>query len=836
MEVDEEDTPTTNPNPIANPTTNKNNTSTSTSNGDVNPCKSAPKRRKKRTRDEMETDDIDSTNSNTNTHNVATKRRKINTVVDTAPQYPPKWIKKMEEYCTIIQSKHQELRNACSNDTHHNSLRESAEVQLKACRESLSNPAFDLNEHIALICKLSYGRSDGLSALVFHIRDIVLQNKTDNALRDTLKEKIREIILKSMARKLYGIKPSKSVNKMEEKTGSKVNAWNQCRVYEWEPLDMAHIPNECRLDQREMKKYSAEMNKYGAFCKKYEWISNNKKGMNLSQDAKDSELQKIDDGIVSWKGKQELMEQQRLMKEAANKKKKELKEQQMKERKEKAAKKKEEMEKLKKEKAAKRKKEKEDKEKLKKEKMEKDKLLKMEKEKLKKEKQKQKLQTMKTPQNQTKRTRKTSTIDRFFTKKARSNTLSPLNEENANKSMYQRLFHAPKATDVLVANSAVHDSIVQMKDNKLSILRADGSVMPRATAIPAAYVDCNNNNNESKMQIDDDDDRLKLQYKFRMFDEDNRPPYFGMRMAAQQAFSVGKLCRNPCSKMVQGIGYCEDDSGVEWYEDIDDLENCDNLDDDEEEAAENALIRKQEKRGLIRSDGFENDRFIVNSDDDEDGEALNDKDMMQNIARSNELRARLKDEYPIKFLRQRGDEYDEPIVVKLPSIGGMKEEHRVLYELTRKKASLVDTFDVEIAHGEKDNDVDYLLAIENKDNKDKDEEERKRKKEKKKKKKKKKEKKEKKEKKKKNKSMKMEMDESDDEVVENKNNEDDDDDIQMANLNIKTPIKPAQKNTLNNYFVNKEKQNKVNVVKPISITNATKNKKRRMVMCELVED
>merc|ERR1712130_645207 len=70
---------------------------------------------------------------------------------------------------------------------------------------------------------------------------------------------------------------------------------------------------------------------------------------------KNEQLQKIDDGIVSWSSKQKEIEKQRLMKEEAAKKKREAREQQIRERKEK----KQEMEKIKKQKAEQRQKEKE---------------------------------------------------------------------------------------------------------------------------------------------------------------------------------------------------------------------------------------------------------------------------------------------------------------------------------------------------------------------------------------------------------------------------------------------------------------------------------------------
>ena len=69
--------------------------------------------------------------------------------------------------------------------------------------------------------------------------------------------------------------------------------------------------------------------------------------------------------------------------------------------------------------------------------------------------------------------------------------------------------------------------------------------------------------------------------------------------------------------------YENDDWGVEWYDDIDELENGEDLVTDGEDAAE----------GAIRADGFEKDGFLMNSDDD-DEEAMADKAMMRSMEKS----------------------------------------------------------------------------------------------------------------------------------------------------------------------------------------------------------
>merc|ERR1712228_460319 len=90
--------------------------------------------------------------------------------------------------------------------------------------------------------------------------------------------------------------------------------------------------------------------------------------------------------------------------------------------------------------------------------------------------------------------------------------------------------------------------------------------------------------------------------------------------------------------------------------------------------------------------------------------------------------AKLKGEYPIEHHRERGDQSDEPFIVRLPSIKRMKEENSVLYALTIKKSSV---FVQELSHilhdDEKDNDLAYLIANETKNDAKSDKEKEKKK-------------------------------------------------------------------------------------------------------------
>merc|ERR1712154_434631 len=151
---------------------------------------------------------------------------------------------------------------------------------------------------------------------------------------------------------------TKTINKNEEMFADTVRQWDTMRIYAWECLNAANVPKEHRFDFKECKHVNAIMLKYGAFVKKFHILST-KKGTKSQE--KNEQLQKIEDGLLSWSSKQKEIEKQRQIKEEAARKKREAREQKERERQAK----KDEMEKLKKLKAEQRQKEKE--EKLKKE-------------------------------------------------------------------------------------------------------------------------------------------------------------------------------------------------------------------------------------------------------------------------------------------------------------------------------------------------------------------------------------------------------------------------------------------------------------------------------------
>ena len=414
--------------------------------------------------------------------------------------------------------------------------------------------------------------------------------------------------------------------------------------------------------------------------------------------------------------------------------------------------------------------------------------------------------------------------------------------------------------------------MIRVIDQKIVTNRRNAMLQcPQPTAIPAVFVNATAPEQQCKsvdlvnhietMQIDHDDaeedeqsndvpmscNQLKLQWKFRQFAEDYRPNFFGVnkyeRMhATVQGVDIRKLCRKPFDKRLKNINYDGDDSGVEWYDDIDDLEHMDDDDEDDEEGIN------------LREDGFENDKFLI---DDDDEEAIGDREAMKNLKKHQKLQDELKGEYPIQHNRERGDEFDEPFVVRLPSMKRMKAENGVLYALTLKKSSV---FVQELSHishdDEKENDLKYLIANETKNdakNEREKEEKKQRKKDKKaeKKRKRKLEKKEKKEREAmdKSKSDKMECDADDDE------DEDEDDDIKMTNdENDKKKIKTPIKNRLTSYFkvatkrkmdgdhnknvsdMKVEEDDKSNHnKKEEEVITEPKKKKRRIVMCELIE-
>lgn len=311
------------------------------------------------------------------------------------------------------------------------------------------------------------------------------------------------------------------------------------------------------------------------------------------------------------------------------------------------------------------------------------------------------------------------------------------------------------------------------------------------------------------------------------------------------------VAKKPCTSRFtvdrKVVSYESDDSGVEWYGDIDDLENADDLDDFDDDEAELA------KAGLMRADGFEDDHFIIDSDDEE---AMGDKDAMRDMAKNKALRSRLKDEYPVRPQRTRGDMVDRPITVRLPAMSDWAG-HGVLGPLTMKKCVMAEDDGVAVEHGADDNVVERLLERENA-KEDEQREQREREKE---------EKKERKRRKKeKRKKRKQDMDKAKNGGNDEANamdcdepgddEEDQDDDIKMGDG---AKAKKAKQNTLGNYFKKspkkpgdaqqpevkeqKSEEQKVDVapseqeakVAVVAAAPPKKKKKRRVVMCELVE-
>lgn len=88
---------------------------------------------------------------------------------------------------------------------------------------------------------------------------------------------------------------------------------------------------------------------------------------------------------------------------------------------------------------------------------------------------------------------------------------------------------------------------------------------------------------------------------------------------------------------------------------------------------------------------------------------------MRNMEKFKALRNKLKNEYPFRPQRLRGDAIDKPIEVRLPSMRQWSS-HCVLQPLTAKKAFLEmnGSASLEHEHGARDNEVEYLLEIENK--------------------------------------------------------------------------------------------------------------------------
>lgn len=185
-----------------------------------------------------------------------------------------------------------------------------------------------LEENLGLICQLAHDRTEGLTDLAVHIRNVLLGDGASERMKlwgSTVSTfAVREFILKAAQRKLYGIKPGPKMNKNEETNPvltAGANQWKECRLFVWECFDNAAIDSAFDVDaaRKEMKIQSAAITKYAAFCKKFEVISTKQ---SVSDSEREEQLQKIEDGIVSWKSKQEAAERVRLQREEEQKKKK----------------------------------------------------------------------------------------------------------------------------------------------------------------------------------------------------------------------------------------------------------------------------------------------------------------------------------------------------------------------------------------------------------------------------------------------------------------------------------------------------------------------------------
>jgi len=830
------------------------------------------------------------TTTATTTATLSTKRRKIANSKSKSPKkkppvviepIAPKWEIKCNEYKQILLEKFELLQAQHSQmQIENQSLfkSESMQAELITLRQQLKEQNFNLDAHIACISKLCYLRSDGLSALVDAIKAILIDN--DESLRAIVNAlNVREVILKSSERKMFGIKPmTKNINKNEEMfIDDSVREWDAQRIYAWECLNISNVPKQHQFDFKECKHLNGTMAKYGTFCKKFHVLLTKK--ITKSQEKNDI-LQKIDDSLLSWSSKQKEIEKQRLVKEEIARKKREAREQQMREKKAK----KEEMEKIKRQKAEQRQKEKE--EKLKKEEEKKQ-------QKLLEKQEKEKLQKQKSP-NVVKKKRKKSFMDKWvkvtkFVDSTDANatpiitdkTIS-ISSSNDSKSvslpdpslpLYEQIFHSAKYskhTQVapILPSNETNKCLLQLVDDKLICIDANEAHLqcPPPTAIPSVIVDGNEMQCKSldlvanivdlTMQIDDaqpmeaandlmsesqQPNDIKLQYKFRSFFEDHRPSFFGVNKL-KNATNIRKLCRKPFSKLVTHIDYECDDSGAEWYGDIDDL---DNMLDDDEDASDDDL-----RSDNLRSDGFENDKFIINSDDD-DEDALGDREAMKNMEKQKKLAAKCRGEYPIQHGRERGDAEDKTIRVVLPSIVQMKNEsNSVLHSLTMKKSCV---FVQELSHilhdDEKENDMANLIAIETRNDVKHEKscksetqaakEKKKRKKEKKKKKKRKREKEALAAAAAQSGKMEMDVDEDDDIKMDGDEEEDDDDasddggDEEKSKLEEKvtTPVK----NRLTNYFMvatkpkpdtNSNSKTNQEITKVVESNDANTNRKR----------
>lgn len=830
--------PSTQPAPILEPSPNGNPEPIATAmsvsvSATSSPTK--PKRRKKRTRNEMEIDSTPQQLKSTNSE--AIKRRKLCDgptpiiaklianipIKSTVPKAPStasntsstssnnidaKWQRKHTEYAARIVDHFKALRAHFKSSSQSQALLAASATQseLSAFQEQLAAlPSSDSSEsnsdsnksaldtlctaNLGLISKLAHDRCEGLTALSTHVHATLNTPHLDVAA-------VRNLIGRSAERKVYGIRPlSKSINKAEElaasdeEVSSATFSWKRCRLYRWECMAATYayeIPKEFRADEKPLRTRAAAITKHGAFCKKFESVTH--RACKLKKAAKEEALQKLEDIIVAWQGKQDQLERARVLKEEAARKKREererererkAKEKEMeRERREQVKKEaRERAERLKREAKEKRERERAEKERERaekakakleaKERAEREKAERLaEKARLKAEKA-LKLQAKKTPKK-----RKYSLLDNWVRvtkfEDTTDATNSPIIKDKIvcttsdksptmlddTVSLYHRLFipfkfkddyvYAPLHAYLRSGSDGLQieiDSRIEIGEN--GVFRVSKRPLPRATAIPLVHIQTDTAEEKEsakaremsidglvgKMQIDDNADaepksksepnsakseNLTLRWKCRFFEEDNRPSFFGVNRSdrAQHKLTPSQLrkaCRSPFTRAIPlpTVHYDDDDSGVEWYDDIDDLENGEDLVTDDEDADTSA----------VRADGFERDGFVMNSDDD-DEEARDDQAMMRSMERAKRRERELKDEYPsdLTFVgrRQRGDAEDAPILVRLPRLKAMAEEHGRLFVLMRKKAVMVSGEEMGVVEHDavKDNDLDVLVAKE----------------------------------------------------------------------------------------------------------------------------
>eukprot|EP01084_Bolivina_argentea_P025954 48251_1 len=120
-----------------------------------------------------------------------------------------KWEDKYNEYkCIIYENYKLLLQEVNKNKLLIDNVKEEIE---SFTSKSLNSNNINLSGYNSLICKLIYGRNNGLNDVVNVVKNILCIN--DKRYDDN----IREIILKSLNRKLYGVKPiTKTIDKNNE--------------------------------------------------------------------------------------------------------------------------------------------------------------------------------------------------------------------------------------------------------------------------------------------------------------------------------------------------------------------------------------------------------------------------------------------------------------------------------------------------------------------------------------------------------------------------------------------------------------------------------------------